>query len=190
VLESPLLRSQEKEVRTLVTTDRVRALRDRRIDAPFASSPKPDDDLEVHVLEREPLAAVLPDGHRLANGAPIPPSALAMECHVRLAPHAAPALAKCVAALWAREGVRPATELEVDTPLSMLRLVGKGAGVSLVPASTIAGGIPGCMYQPLAGRACNIETALVVARGEASLSVRQLVCLATGAADGRRARAA
>jgi DNA-binding transcriptional LysR family regulator len=168
----------------------MRALRDGRIDAAFVSSPEPDDDLGVHVLEREPLVAVLPDGRRLANGAPIPPSELAMEGYVRLAPHAAPALAKCVAALRAREGAQPATELEVDTPLSMLRLVGKGAGVSRVPASTIAVGIPGCVYQPRAGRICNIETALVVARGEASPSVRQLVCLATGAAEGRRARAA
>ena len=67
MLESPLLRSQEKEVRTLVTTDRMRALRDGRIDAAFVSSPEPDDDLEVHVLEREPLVAVLSDGHHLAS---------------------------------------------------------------------------------------------------------------------------
>jgi len=62
--------------------------------------------------------------------------------------------------------------------------------VSLVPASTIAVGMPGSVYQPRAGRARNIETALVVARDEAAPSVRQLVRLTTGAADGRRARAA
>src|SRR2546422_3431808 len=178
------------EVRPLVTTDRLRARRDGRIDAAFVSPPEPHDDLTVHVLEREPLVAVLPDGHRLANRAAIPASELARECHVRLAPHVAPALAKCVTALWAREGVEPVTELEVDTPLSMLRLVGKGAGVSLLPASAIAAKIPGCVYRPLAAHACNVETALVVARGEASPSVRQLVSIATGAVAGPRARAA
>jgi len=178
------------EVRTLVSTDLLRALRDGRIDAAFVSPPESQDDLTVHVLEREPLLAVLPDGHRLANRAAIPASELAVECHVRLAPHVAPALARCVAALWTRERVEPVTELEVDTPLSMLRLVGRGTGVALIPASAIVIGIPGCVYRPLAGHVCNVETALVVARGEVSPSVRQLVCLATGAAAGQRARAA
>jgi len=109
---------------------------------------------------------------------------------VRLASHVAPALATCVAAFWAREKVAPATELELDTPLSILRLVGKGAGVSLLPASAIAVGVPGCVYRPLAGQPCHVDTALVVARGEASPSVRQLVCMATGAAASQRACAA
>ena len=178
------------EVRTLVSTDLLRALRDGRIDAAFVSPPESQDDLTVHVLEREPLLAVLPDGHRLANRAAIPASELALESQVRLAPHVAPALARSVAALWTRERVEPVTQLEVDTPLSMLRLVGRGTGVALVPASAIVIGIPGCVYRPLAGQVCNVETALVVARGEASPSVRQLVCIATGAAAGQRARAA
>ena len=178
------------EVRTLVTTDLLRALRDGRIDAAFVSSPDAQDDLAVHVLEREPLLAVLPDGHRLADRAPIRASELALECHVRLAPHVAPALAKAIAALWERESVAPLTEFEVDTPLSMLRLVGKGAGVSLLPASASAVGVPGCVYRSLAGQARHVDTALVVARGEAAPAVRQLVGMATGAAAGQRRRAA
>src|SRR5437016_58982 len=55
------------EIRTLVTRDLLRALRDGRIDAAFVSPPEPQDDLAVHVIEREPLLAVLPDDHRLAN---------------------------------------------------------------------------------------------------------------------------
>src|SRR5207249_3780135 len=153
------------EVKTLVAADLLRALRDGRMDAVFVSPPEHDDGLAVHVLEQEPVLAVLPDGHRLANRAAIPASELAKECHVRLAAHVAPALAKYAAALWAQGGVEPVTELEVDTPLSMLRLVGKGAGVALVPASASALGIPGCVYRPLAGHPCNVETALIVARG-------------------------
>jgi len=121
------------EIRTLVTRDLLRALRDGRIDAAFVSPPEPQDDLAVHVIEREPLLAVLPDDHRLANCASIRASELAVDCHVRLASHVAPALATCVAAFWAREKVAPATELELDTPLSILRLVGKGAGVRYFP---------------------------------------------------------
>ena len=59
------------EIRTLVTRDLLRALRDGRIDAAFVSPPEPQDDLAVHVIEREPLLAVLPDDHRLANCASI-----------------------------------------------------------------------------------------------------------------------
>jgi DNA-binding transcriptional LysR family regulator len=99
-------------------------------------------------------------------------------------------LERCVAALWKRERVEPVRQLEVDTPLSMLRLVGRGSGVALVPASAIAMGIPGCMYRQLAGEVCNVETALVVAGGEASPSVRQLVSIATGAVADQRTRAA
>jgi DNA-binding transcriptional LysR family regulator len=178
------------EIRTLVSTDLLCALRNGRIDAAFVSPPESQDDLAVHVIEREPLLAVLPDAHRLAKCASVRASELAGDCHVSLASHVAPALATCVAALWAREKVAPATELEVDTPLSILRLVGKGAGVSLLPASAIAVGVPGCVYRPLAGQPCHVDTALVVARGEASPSVRQLVSMATGAAAGRRACAA
>jgi len=178
------------EMKTLVPRDLLRALGDGRIDAAFVSSPEPDEALTVHVLEREPLVAVLPEGHRLANGGPIAVSELAAECHVRLAPHVAPALAKCVAAVWGREAAEPARALEVDTLLSMLRLVGRGAGVAMLPASASAAAISGCAFRPLAGRSFDIETALVVARGDTSLPVRQLVKLATGAVPPKRSRAA
>ena len=178
------------QVRTLATSDLLRALRDGRIDAAFLSPPEPDDDLMVHVLVREPLLAVLPAGHRLAKHASIQPGELAAECQVRLAPHVAPALSRCVAALWAREGVEPVSGLEVDTPLSMLRLIARGAGVALLPGSASGAGIPGCVGRPLAGQAGHVETALVVARAEASASVRQLVSIATRAPIGQRARAA
>jgi DNA-binding transcriptional LysR family regulator len=179
------------EVRTLLSTDLLRALRNGRIDAAFVSPPESSQNgLSVYLLEREPLLAMLPDGHRLAKHAAIPASELALECHVKLAPHVAPGLERCVAALWKRERVEPVRQLEVDTPLSMLRLVGRGSGVALVPASAIAMGIPGCMYRQLAGEVCNVETALVVAGGEASPSVRQLVSIATGAVADQRTRAA
>jgi hypothetical protein len=55
-----------------------------------------------------------------------------------------------------------------------------------VPATTIAVGMPGCVCHPRAVRARNNETALVVARDEASPSLRQLVRLTAGAADDRR----
>jgi len=178
------------ETKTLVPADLIRALGEGRIDAAFVSSPEPDDALTVHVLEREPLVAVLPEGHRLANRGAIAVSELAAECHVRLAPHVAPALAKSVTALWAREAAAPVRELEVDTPLSMLRLIGRGAGVAMLPASVSNVEISGCAFRPLAGHSFDVETALVVARGETSLPVRQLVKLATGAAPPKRSRAA
>ena len=117
MLESPLLRSQEKHVRTLVTTNEMRTLCDGRIDATFVSL------------------------------------------------------------------------LEVDTPSRCCSSLEKRR-VSRVSASTIAAELPGGVHQPLTRRPCNIEPALIVARGQASPSVRQLVCLATGAADNRCARTA
>jgi len=177
-------------LRTLATVDLLRALHDGRIDAAFMSPPEPQNDLTVSVLAREPLMAVLPDGHRLAKRAPIRASELATECHVRLAPCVAPALARCVAALWAQEGVTPAMEVEVDTPLSMLRLVGRGAGVSLLPASAIAAGLPGCAYRPLAGKPHHVETALVVGRAEATPIIRELARVALGTLASQPARAA
>jgi DNA-binding transcriptional LysR family regulator len=178
------------QVRTLATMDILRAVREGRIDAAFLSPPEPEDDLMVHVLAREPLLAVLPERHRLANRVAIHARDLAAECHVRLAANAAPALSKCVAAFWAREGVEPVTGLEVDTPLAVLSLVGKGAGVALLPGSAIGAGISGCVGRPLAGRASHVETALVTARAEASPSVLELVRVATRARTGPRARAA
>jgi DNA-binding transcriptional LysR family regulator len=185
--QHPELRIQ---VRTLATTDLLKALHAGGIDAAFMSPPEREDDLTVHVLAREPLLAVLPDGHRLANCASIRAREIATESQVRLAPHVAPALSRSVASLWAREGVRPVAGVEVDTPLSMLSLVARGAGVALLPASAIVAGVPGCVCRPLAGQANHVETALVVARADASPSLRQLVRIATGAPAGQRARAA
>ena len=132
----------------------------------------------MHPLESLPLVALVPKGHRLANRSAISPRDLAKEQRVRLARHVAPSLAKCVAEVWRHERIDATAEVEVDTPLSLLRLVGSGVGCGLLAASPTAIEFPGCVCRPLIGHVSKVEVGLVVRAGETSPAVRGLVSAA------------
>src|SRR4029079_18991570 len=94
-----------------------------------------------------------PRGHRLASRAEISPADLAKEPRVRLARHIAPSLAERVSGLCEKERLAATAEVEVDTPLSLLRLVGSGVGCGVLAASPTAIEFPGCVCRPLVGHA-------------------------------------
>jgi len=78
------------------------------------------------------------------------------------------------------------TELEVDTPLAMLRLVGRRRSSRVDDR----GGDSGLRVSADRRAPCSIETALAWRAVKRRPRFVSLVCIATGATDGRRARAA
>lgn len=91
--------------------------------------------LAYRTLGHEPLCAVLPHGHRLANQANIPVSALAGESFVTLPPTTAPFLHEAVIHCCRQAGFLPRIRLETHLQQTIVALVGEGLGVALVPAS-------------------------------------------------------
>ena len=178
------------EVKTFAAADLLRALRDRRVDAALSTASETDPDLTLQPLESLPLVALVPRGHRLANRPAISPADLAKEQRVRLAPHVAPGLAKCVSDIWRHEQIDATAEVEVDTPLSLLRLVATGVGCGLIAASPTAIEFPGCACRPLVGCVSKVEVGLVVRAGETSPAVGRLVAAASAVRSEPRARAA
>ena len=178
------------ELKTFAAADLLRALRDRRVDAALSTASETDPDLTVQPLESLPLVAVVPRGHRLANRSAISPGDLAKEQRVRLARHVAPSLAKCLSDIWRHEQIDATADVEVDTPLSLLRLVGTGVGCGVLAASPTAIEFPGCVCRPLVGRVSKVEVGLVVRAGETSPAVGRLVSAASALRSEVRARAA
>lgn len=101
-------------------------------------------------LHSEPLCAVLPAGHRLAEFAAVPVGELAGESFVTFPQATAPALHEVVTACCRAHGFAPSVRLETDLQQTIVNLVAAGLGVSLVPDSMRRMQLPGAVFRPLA----------------------------------------
>lgn len=100
-------------------------------------------------LHSEPLCAVLPAGHRLAQAAAVPVGELAGEPFVTFPASTAPALHEVVSACCRTHGFAPKARLETDLQQTIVNLVAAGLGVSLVPDSMRRMQLPGAVFRPL-----------------------------------------
>jgi DNA-binding transcriptional LysR family regulator len=113
----------------------VAGLREGSLDAGLSRPPLVDD-LESEVVLREPVAAVLPVGHRLADRAGLTLADLADEPWV-LTPRASwPPWHRKYDADFARAGFRPRVVQRGTTPQGLLALVAAGVGVTRLPLSS------------------------------------------------------
>lgn len=128
--------------------------------------PPVDRDLDVAVVDREPLVAVLPRAHPMASGERVDLASLAAETF--LAPTRTPrgALHPHLVAACRLAGFEPDVR-EVGLAQTVVAFVGAGLGVSVLPAS--AGSVcgEGAVAVPLRLNAPVVETALVRRRGSA-----------------------
>ena len=134
----------------------VAGLRDGSLDAGLSRPPLVDD-LETEVVLREPVAAVLPDGHPLADRAELTLADLAGEPWV-LTPRASwPPWHRQYDEDFARAGYRPRVVQRGTTPQGLLALVAAGVGVTRLTLSSRSLRDGGVAFVPLAG-----DEALVV----------------------------
>lgn len=123
-------------------------------------------DLEVALIRREPLVAVSAGGPGPAS---VAIGSLAAERWVLPTGYDGfPGLAEAVRRAWARAGVEPTGRRSVASPVTAVRMVAAGAGVTLVPASLsgyarASGGHVRSLNEPMA----SVEAAVLWRRHDA-----------------------
>lgn len=105
--------------------------------------------LHYQRLLDEPLCAVLPAEHPLAQAPQIDASALADEDFISFPGTTAPSLHEAVIGHCRRHGFEPRIRLQTHLQQTIVNLVAEGLGVSLVPASMQRMQLPGAVFRPL-----------------------------------------
>jgi DNA-binding transcriptional LysR family regulator len=135
----------------------VGGIREGGLDAGLSRPPLVDD-LATEVVLREPVAAVLPEGHRLADRAELTLADLADEAWV-LTPRASwPPWHRKYDEDFADAGYQPRVVQRGTSPQSLLALVAAGVGVTRLPLSARSLRDTGVAFVPLAGE----ETVVVL----------------------------
>lgn len=145
----------------MVSGEQLPAVRNRAVDIAFLTGPLRDDRLRAHVVQQDPLVAVLPDDHRLARATSIPLQALARESFVMGEARKWSHFLAHVATLCQRQGFLPQVVQEATDSDAILGLVAAGIGVSLSVQSVAARRREGVVSVPLAGRPYFVDTLMV-----------------------------
>ena len=125
---------------------------DGRVDASFSRLPARSSALTIHVLGEEPLAAVLPTGHRLADRVgDLPLAELADEQLLLWPRQVSPASFDELASAFASAGLSMRVTLQVPTVQSLLGLVAAGMGVTVMAESYDVLRRQGVVFRRLAG---------------------------------------
>lgn len=139
-------------------------------------TPISSDALDTRVLFEDPLMAVVPAAHPLANADVVRPEHLRAETLVCFPEGEGSVVAAQVAALTAAAGFTPDRRMEAAETSTLVGMVAAGLGIALLPRSTRALAIPGVTYVELAG-AWPSEVVIAWRRGEADPVVARFVAL-------------
>ncbi|MFJ7249596.1 LysR family transcriptional regulator [Kitasatospora sp. NPDC098652] len=125
--------------------------------------------LEVGVVVDDPIAAVVPVGHRLDRPG-LTLADLRGEKILCLSPGTG--LRAAYDRSCAQLGLDPRVDIEASSPAAVLRLAERGAGVAVLSASAVEG--PGLRAVPLTDAGTNARLGLVARRDQHSPAVRLL----------------
>ncbi len=159
----------------MLTPTQVVALMDRTLDLGFLRPPVRNPDLDVRVLRREPLIAVVPETHPLARHAEIRLADLRDEPFICYPSHQRSVVYDAVFDACQRAGFTPAHVHEVGETSTLVSFVAAELGVALVPASVQHLQITGATYRPLGGTAQEVELAVAQRRDEDSPQVARVL---------------
>jgi DNA-binding transcriptional LysR family regulator len=140
-----IIETEELPIAQLVTR-----LRDRTLDAGLSRPPLVDDLMTEEVM-REPVAAVLPTGHRLATAATLSLSDLADEPWVLTGRTTWPPWHAKYDQDFAAAGYEPRVVQRGTSPQNLLALVAAGVGVTRLPLSSSSLRDGGVVFVPLRG---------------------------------------
>ncbi|MFG1481170.1 LysR substrate-binding domain-containing protein [Xanthobacter sp. V4C-4] len=119
--------------RSLTTAEQLDALSRRAIDVGFLRLPVGDPALAFEIALTERLMAVMPADHPLAQEAEVDIAELATFPFLRIAPGHAGGLHGIVEGYLRERKVEVITAQDVDNVMTMMTLVGLGAGFALLP---------------------------------------------------------
>jgi len=169
----------------MLTPDQVASLLDGSLDLGFLRPPVRSTVLDVRVLRREALIAVLPEHHRLAQRARIKLQDLRDEPFITYPSHHRSVVYDAVIDACGQSGFSPARVQEVGETSTLVSFVAAGLGVALVPASVRNLKITGAQYLPLVGPQPDVELAIATRRDEKSPHVERVRALAEVLVGGR-----
>lgn len=152
----------------MLTPDQVKALLERSLDLGFLRPPVRHADIEVRVLRREPLIAVLPETHPLATRSSVQLADLRDESFITYPSNQRSVVYEAVIEACLRAGFSPPEVEEVRETSTLVSFVAAGLGVALVPASVQHLQITGARYLPLAGMAHEVALAMATRRHDES----------------------
>jgi len=138
------------ETEELPIAQLVMRLRDRTLDAGLSRPPLVDD-LVTEEIMREPVAAVLPTGHRLATAATLSLADLADEPWVLTGRDSWPPWHRKYDQDFAAAGYEPRVVQRGTSPQNLLALVAAGVGVTRLPLSSSSLRDGGVVFVPLRG---------------------------------------
>jgi DNA-binding transcriptional LysR family regulator len=143
----------------LLTPAQVARLLDGTLDLGLLRPPVHQRELSTEVLRTEPLIAVLPRSHPLAESEVVPLEQLEGEPFVTYPSHFRSVLHDAVEDACEAHGFKPLAAHEVAETATLVSFVAAGLGVSLVPASVRNMTVQGAVYRPLAQDATRVELA-------------------------------
>jgi DNA-binding transcriptional LysR family regulator len=158
----------------MLTPDQVTALADGSLDLGLLRPPVHSTAIDVQVLRREPLIAVLPEHHALAGRDRVRLSDLRDDSFITYPSNHRSVVYEAVIDACQQAGFVPANVHEVAETSTMVSFVAAGLGVALVPASVQHLRITGATYLPLAGTTREVELALATRAGETSPHVARV----------------
>lgn len=136
-------------LREFTSQKQIELLHAGRLDAGLVSLPQPPLDVQCIELLEDQFVACLPTGHRLARRKLIEASELRDDWFVFLSRDRAPATYDQLMGFCAQAGFHPRVAVEPDHSLSAAKLVSRGFGVSLLPASLAGADVGGIVFVAL-----------------------------------------
>ncbi|MBV9795974.1 MAG: LysR family transcriptional regulator [Actinobacteria bacterium] len=170
----------------MLTPDQVTALTEGSLDLGLLRPPVRNAAVDVQVLRREPLIAVLPEHHPLATRDRVRLADLRDDPFITYPSNHRSVVYEAVIDACQRAGFAPANVHEVAETSTMVSFVAAGLGVALVPASVQHLRITGATYLPLAGTTREVELALATRAGETSPHVARVRARAEALIGGGR----
>lgn len=128
-----LLEPYCQEIQSRPSPMLMQEIRERRLDAAFILLPEKTDGLEIYSLRRDPLLAVMPKEHPLAQRDALKVEELADETFVFADHSLAPVLNKAEQDCLAAHNVQPKVSHEAESLMMALSLVNFLGAVSLLP---------------------------------------------------------
>jgi DNA-binding transcriptional LysR family regulator len=175
------------------STELIEALRAGRLDAAFVRPPLPlQRGLSLDLLEKEPLVAAVPTGHRLAGRQRVDLGALAAETFILYPRAVRPGLADTVIAACEAAGFTPKVGQYAPQLSSTINLVAASLGISIVPESMRCLQARAVTYLPLSGEPLHALLGIAYRRDEGSAVVHNFIGTARpdGGAAARRSATA
>ena len=150
----------------LLTPAQVARLLDGTLDLGLLRPPVHERELDTEVLHSEPLLAVLPETHPLADADAVPLERLEGEPFVTYPSHFRSVVHDAVEDACEAHGFQPVAAHEVAETATLVSFVAAGLGVSLVPASVRNMTVKGAVYRPLVHDATRVELAAAWRRND------------------------